>query len=187
MRWTLMLLLSFGCVAGGQMGDPVVSVSPSRAEAGAAVTVVASGFPPDSEVTISAGAAASQQTVLAQARTDNDGRVESSVLLPADAGEEVVIIVSSADDRVRATSGIVTVARADERPSGSITITGRVTDEGVECLAVRGDDGRLYTLAGGDRDKLRTGARVRITGTIAEMSFCMQGTTINATAVELLE
>jgi hypothetical protein len=181
-----MLLLSFGCVAGGQMGDPVVSVSPSRAEAGVAVTFVASGFPPDSEVTISAGAAASQQTVLAQARTDNEGRIESSVMLPADAADEVVIVVSSADDRVRAISGIVTVAR-EERPSGPITITGRVTDEGVECIAVRGDDGRLYTLAGGDRDRLRTGARVRITGTVAEMSFCMQGTTINATTVDLLE
>jgi hypothetical protein len=168
------------------MGDPVVSVSPSRAEAGAAVTVVATGFPPGADVTISAGASASQ-TVLRQASTDSEGRVESSVLLPADAGDEVVIVVSSRDNRVRAVSGTVTVERADERRSGTITITGRVTDEGVECLAVRGDDGTLYTLAGGDRGKLRTGARVRITGTIAEMSFCMQGTTINATTVDVLE
>lgn len=67
----------------------------------------------------------------------------------------------------------------------SITITGTVTTEGAECPAVRGDDGKLYTIAG-DREKLVAGARVRITGTVAEMTYCMQGITINATTIEVL-
>ena len=58
--------------------------------------------------------------------------------------------------------------------------------EGVECPAVRGDDGKLYTIAGTDRDKLVPGTKVRITGSVAEVSTCMQGTTINATKIEVV-
>ena len=37
------------------------------------------------------------------------------------------------------------------------TITGTVTKEGVECPAVRGDDGKLYTVVGEGREKLTPG------------------------------
>lgn len=60
----------------------------------------------------------------------------------------------------------------------TITVTGTITNEGVECLAMRGDDGKLYTL-GRPKNPPAAGQRVRVTGTIAEMSFCMQGTTIS--------
>ncbi len=69
----------------------------------------------------------------------------------------------------------------------TMTITGTVTNEGIECPAVRGDDGKLYTVVGKDREKLTAGVRVRITGTIAETSICMQGITINATKIEVLQ
>ena len=59
-----------------------------------------------------------------------------------------------------------------------MTISGTVTGEGVECLAVRGDNGRLYTLAG-NVDDLQPGDRVQVQGQRAEMSFCQQGTTID--------
>lgn len=65
-------------------------------------------------------------------------------------------------------------------------ITGTVTQEGVECPAVRTADGKLYTIATSERDKLKPGVRVRITGEIAQMSICQQGTTISATKIELL-
>lgn len=58
-----------------------------------------------------------------------------------------------------------------------VTIRGRVTDEGVECTAVRGRDGRLYTLSG-IADDLRPGDRVEVVGRRAEVSFCMQGITL---------
>jgi hypothetical protein len=70
--------------------------------------------------------------------------------------------------------------------SGSIVVTGRITDEGVECLALRGDDGKLYTI-GRPQNPPATGQRVRVTGTIAEMSICMQGTTISVEKLEVLE
>ena len=31
-----------------------------------------------------------------------------------------------------------------------ISVVGRLTSEGVECQALRGDDGQLYTLLGGE-------------------------------------
>lgn len=61
--------------------------------------------------------------------------------------------------------------------SDPVTIEGVLTDEGVTCPALRGDDGELYTLAG-DIGELQPGQRVSVTGEVAEMSMCMQGTTI---------
>ena len=69
---------------------------------------------------------------------------------------------------------------------GIVTITGTVTDEGVECPAVRTVENQLYTITGGNRDQLRPGVRVRVTGEIAGISFCQQGTTISASKIEVL-
>lgn len=75
-------------------------------------------------------------------------------------------------------------------PSGPglnvVRVVGTLTDEGVECPAMRGDDGELYTL--GPRDMVRgeVGDRVRVTGRIAEASICMQGTTLILESFELL-
>lgn len=74
-----------------------------------------------------------------------------------------------------------------ENAESGMTITGTVTNEGVECPAVRTADGKLYTIATADRDKLRPGVRVRITGEVAQMSTCQQGTTISAEQIEILE
>jgi len=59
----------------------------------------------------------------------------------------------------------------------TIRVTGVITNDGVECTALRGDNGRLYTLAGG-AGSFKSGDRVRVIGKVAGMSFCMQGTTI---------
>jgi hypothetical protein len=71
----------------------------------------------------------------------------------------------------------------DQPPQGTITVTGDLTSEGVECQALRGDDGKLYTLTG-DLHGFRTGDRVRVTGRVAEVSICMQGTTITIATIE---
>lgn len=76
---------------------------------------------------------------------------------------------------------ILALAETDDgaRAPGSplLRIEGRLTDEGVECPALRGTDGKLYTLTG-DLGRFRAGDRVWIEGTAARISFCMQGTTI---------
>ena len=63
-----------------------------------------------------------------------------------------------------------------DRPD-EVTLSGVITGEGVECPAMRGRDGQLYTLAGNVGD-FEPGDRVQVQGRVAEASFCMQGTTI---------
>jgi hypothetical protein len=65
----------------------------------------------------------------------------------------------------------------------SITVTGTLTDEGIECQALRGDDGVLYTLTG-NLGAFSTGGRVTVSGSVAELSICQQGTTIRVTSIE---
>ncbi len=74
---------------------------------------------------------------------------------------------------------ISAAAFAQEGAQGNRTlhISGTLTDEGVECRALRGDDGQLYTLTG-DLGGFQTGDRVQVRGKVAERTFCGQGTTI---------
>lgn len=65
-------------------------------------------------------------------------------------------------------------------------LEGELTDEGVECPAFRGDDGELYTLTG-DMAGFQPGDRVRIVGTLVEVSICMQGTTVEIVEISAVE
>lgn len=61
---------------------------------------------------------------------------------------------------------------------GELTIIGKLTAEGVECKALRADGtNELYTLAG-NTGGFQTGDHVKVVGKTAEISHCMQGTTI---------
>jgi len=68
-------------------------------------------------------------------------------------------------------------SRPGKRPGKRICVRGRLTVGGVECQALRGDDGKLYTLVG-PKITAKTGAPVCACGTLARFSTCMQGTTI---------
>jgi hypothetical protein len=72
--------------------------------------------------------------------------------------------------------------RAPKRsgPGQRLSVEGRLTDEGVECQALRGTDGTLYTLVpwGEKARAYKTGDRVSVTGRVAEASTCMQGITL---------
>ena len=65
----------------------------------------------------------------------------------------------------------------EESANRTLNIRGTLTDEGVECRALRSDDGQLYTLTG-DLEGFQTGDRVHVRGKVAERTFCGQGTTI---------
>jgi hypothetical protein len=54
---------------------------------------------------------------------------------------------------------------------------GQLTDEGLECQAFRSDEGELFTLIG-DLEGYGNGDKVVVCGTVADPSFCMQGTTL---------
>jgi hypothetical protein len=64
--------------------------------------------------------------------------------------------------------------------SAAICVHGKLTDEGVECQALRSDDGKLFTLVG-DLKGFKIGDEVYVSGHIAPISFCMQGITVAIT------
>ncbi len=67
----------------------------------------------------------------------------------------------------------------------SITVAGTLTDAGVECRAMQGDDGVIYTMRRvGALAEFKTGDRIKVTGTIAAASICQQGTTIDNPKIE---
>jgi LysM repeat protein len=66
-----------------------------------------------------------------------------------------------------------------------VTVTGNVTNEGVECLAMRDDRGRLYTLVGNVR-RLAPGDRVEVRGTPVRVSICQQGRTLEVIRARVL-
>lgn len=70
----------------------------------------------------------------------------------------------------------------EDDDEGEIEVSGTITSEGVTCLAMRGDDGRLYTLSG-DTGGFGPGDRVRVEGARAEVSICQQGITIDVIRV----
>lgn len=66
----------------------------------------------------------------------------------------------------------------------AVRVTGTLTDEGVECPALRGDDGTLYTLNRGATSGFQVGDRVTVVGKVAELSFCGQGTTLDVQSIK---
>ena len=80
---------------------------------------------------------------------------------------------------------LASVAFAQGRDKGGkpIHVRGILTDEGVECQALRTANGQLYTLSG-DLGGFKTGDKVRVKGEIAQVSTCQQGITI---AVEKIQ
>jgi hypothetical protein len=80
---------------------------------------------------------------------------------------------------------VATVPALSAEAIVAITVVGTLSDEGAECPALRGDDRKLYTLT--PRSALglfQAGTRVKVTGIVAEISICQQGTTIEVTTVE---
>ena len=65
---------------------------------------------------------------------------------------------------------------------GEICRRGRLLDIGVECQAFRGDDKKLYTLTRRP-GAFETGEHVCVCGRPAQISICMQGTTITPTHI----
>jgi LysM repeat protein len=72
-----------------------------------------------------------------------------------------------------------------DRGARTLTLRGEITTEGVECLAMRDDRGRLYTLTGRVRN-LEPGDYVEVRGVRAEVSFCQQGRTIDVARARVI-
>jgi len=66
-------------------------------------------------------------------------------------------------------------------PTPAITVVGKLTDEGIECQAMRQDKTKkLFTLVPKAKLKgFKNGDHVRVVGIVPGISFCQQGTTIS--------
>jgi hypothetical protein len=67
-----------------------------------------------------------------------------------------------------------------EPPADEVVVVGTITAEGVECPALRAEDGTLYTLTGLPR-KVSVGERLQVVGRTLLVSTCQQGITIGVT------
>lgn len=185
------LLLAAGCQAESDppapaptpppSGSAEVRVAESTAAPGSTVSVEASGFAPSTQVQIGFGVPRSEYDVIASVTTDAQGSLARQVQVPgwAMAGQPYVVVVAAPGNDPRAVSDPFVVGS----PGDEVRIHGTMTDEGVECPAVRGPAGTLYTLAGGDID-VSPGQQVMLEGTIVGAAICMQGTTVQVERLE---
>lgn len=67
-----------------------------------------------------------------------------------------------------------------------IHLQGVLVEGGAECQRFRADDNRYYTLLG-DLHGFHTGDRVEISGNIAEVSHCMQDTTLTIKSIRKVQ
>ncbi len=157
-----------------------VSVAPTEAGPGAGVMVTAVGMPDNAKVKLGFGPPRRDYTVIATPVVSNRGVVETAVTVPewAKPGEAMVFTVETEDGRVRLVSEAFTVVAPGPAPGTAVSVTGTLSSEGAECPALRGDDGKLYTLADPAAGGFRPGDRVHVTGEVAGMSLCLQGITI---------
>ncbi len=163
---------------GGPAPGPLtIDISPEQGTRGEGVRVQAWGFQPGARVDIGFGPPDSEYEVIAHAVAGEQGQVDVRVDVPewADTERDYVFVADSPRGR-RVVSDPFRVIAAGA--PAQVTVTGVLTGEGVECPALRTDQGKLYTLAG-DLGGHREGDRVTVTGSIAEASVCMQGTTLS--------
>jgi hypothetical protein len=184
-----LLLVAAGCAQPETAEDmPATPAPPRQAEVtvsaatvapGTPVDVSVSGFTPRTTVQVGFGQPASEYTVISQEQVDDSGQLTVSFPVPdwAMRGLPYVVVVTDASDRTVSNPFVVGAA------GDSVTVQGMLTDEGVECPALRGPAGELYTLALTDLE-YDPGTEVRVEGTIAAVSICMQGTTLNVRSIE---
>jgi hypothetical protein len=78
-----------------------------------------------------------------------------------------------------ATAAFALICASGTFAQEKVTVTGTLTDSGVECPAMQRDDGELYTLVPRDAVGLQaSGRRIRVSGTVQEVSICQQGVTL---------
>lgn len=159
-------------------GELEISISPRSGTHETPVTVTARGFEPNARVGIGIGPPQSEYDIFTHVTADASGTARTTVTVPdwTQPGRDYLFAAQAPDgndvisSEFRVTSG--------PEDGDTVTVIGELTDEGVECPALRTEAGQLYTLAG-DTGRFGEGDRVEVEGTVAEMSFCMQGTTIS--------
>jgi hypothetical protein len=155
--------------------------SPGWGTAGSEIHVQAGGFEPGATVEIGLAAQGEAPRTVATLTADAHGALHGTVTVPewARTDRAYTFVAGSPGQPARLISDVFHVTDAD----GVIRVEGRLTDEGVECPALRTADDRLYTLAG-SIGEFRVGDRVVVEGTLPDASICMQGITVSVRKIE---
>lgn len=158
----------------------IQQVSPMSGPPGTEVTVFTENLPLQAKVHLGVGATRTGFEALHEAEQGMWGEVSGTITIPETAPwDRAVLLV--AFDAIFAPIGLSEpfhVTRAD----GLLKRTGRVTDEGVECLAMRDGDDFLYTLIG-DVGALAPGDSTVVEARYVEASICQQGTTLEVVRI----
>ena len=185
----VILVVMLGSLAGPVSGQRRVApdslrriqqVEPLFGPAGTAVTVYTENLPIQAKVHVGVGATRTGFESVFDAEQQMFGEVSATITIPPTAPWDRAVVLI-AFDAIFAPIGISDPFHVIG-PEGFLRRTGEITDEGVECLAMRDTDGYLYTLIG-ETDGLEPGASVAIEGTYVETSICMQGTTLSVARV----
>ena len=167
--------------------DIDISVEEDRVEPGDVVTIDVEGLPARAPVRVRAGPEGGRGLAEGRARAGRDGSATVEIDVPdrARPGERWFVELVDPNGRTLARDRFRIAGREGPRPDAprSITVRGLLTREGVECPALRSTDGALYTLSGPTAG-FEVGDSVIVSGRIAEMSTCQQGTTIDVDRIE---
>jgi len=153
----------------------IQEIEPLHGPRGAVVTVYTENLPLQAKVHVGVGATRTGFEALSEGEQGMWGEVSGAIAIPETAPYDRALLIV-AFDAIFAPIGLSDpfhVTRAD----GTLERTGRITDEGVECLAMRDGDEFLYTLVG-NTDGLSDGDLVVVEARYVEMSACQQGTTL---------
>ncbi len=165
----------------GSIARRIESMSPGSGPPGTVVTLRSTNMPAITPVRIGVGALRFGFEEVAQVMTSDRGVLSITVEVPEWAQRDLIhrFIVFDFYFNPIALSDIFHVTDAN----GMVQRRGQLTDEGVECPVLRGDDGVLYTLTG-SLAEFKAGDEVVVEGTLPEASICMQGTTIQVVRIE---
>lgn len=158
----------------------IQQVEPLHGPPGTEVTVYTENLPLQAKVHLGVGATRTGFEALYEAEQGMWGEVSGTIRIPETAPwDRAVLLV--AFDAIFAPIGLSEPFHVT-RPDGILQRTGQITDEGVECLAMRDGDGFLYTLIGAT-DGLEPGEAVVVQARYVEASTCQQGTTLEVVRV----
>jgi hypothetical protein len=158
----------------------IQEISPLYGPPGTEVTVFTENLPLQAKVHLGVGATRTGFEALHEAEQGMWGEVSGMITIPETAPwNRAVMLV--AFDAIFAPIGLSEPFHVT-RPDGLLERTGQMTDEGVECPAMRDSDGFLYTLIG-EVPELDAGEAVVVEARYVETSMCMQGTTLEVVRV----
>lgn len=86
--------------------EPALSVSPRQGAPGAEIRIEAVGLPPNQRIRLGAGPVDSEYEIIAETRSDGQGRVEATVSVPswAEPGDRFIFVAETPDHETKVLS-----------------------------------------------------------------------------------